>query len=246
MATAHIQAYQLIHEIRQQQQFQNWERTKVGYANHLRVFKPKNKWNPKHQICKMISERFFQGALSKAMSLGQFTFPLKNICNLPQGEYSDFIGINYYSKTTVTGLSDGVASQVPVNDLGWEIYPEGIVECARDQYKLLKRPIYITENGTCDNDDRFRIRFIYEHLKAMTDSDLPFERYYHWCFTDNFEWLEGESARFGLVHVNYETQERTVKMSGRFFTKMIEAKGVSKWMYETDVEQIQYDYSKKS
>ena len=245
MATAHIQAYQLIHEIRQQQQFQNWERTKVGYANHLRVFKPKNKWNPKHQICKMISERFFQGALSKAMSLGQFTFPLKNICNLPQGEYSDFIGINYYSKTTVTGLSDGVASQVPVNDLGWEIYPEGIVECARDQYKLLKRPIYITENGTCDNDDRFRIRFIYEHLKAMTDSDLPFERYYHWCFTDNFEWLEGESARFGLVHVNYETQERTVKMSGRFFTKMIEAKGVSKWMYETDVEQIQYDYNKK-
>ena len=110
----------------------------------------------------------------------------------------------------------------------------------------MKRPIYITENGTCDNDDRFRIRFIYEHLKAMTDSDLPFERYYHWCFTDNFEWLEGESARFGLVHVNYETQERTVKMSGRFFTKMIEAKGVSKWMYETDVEQIQYDYSKKS
>ena len=85
-----------------------------------------------------------------------------------------------------------------------------------------------------------------EHIKEMMDSDLPFERYYHWCFTDNFEWLEGESARFGLVHVDFETQERTLKESGRFFTKIIEAKGVTQWMYETDVEQIRYDYNKAS
>lgn len=245
MAAAHIEAYELIHKLRKQEQYPGWEKTRVSFANHLRVFEPKSKWNIKHQINCKIAERLFQDSLSDAMGRGIFIFPFKNICRLPKGEYCDFIGINYYSKTTVTGLGDGVQDQVPINDLGWEIYPKGIVECARVQYKKLQRPIYITENGTCDSTDRFRSRFIYEHLKEMMASDLPFERYYHWCFTDNFEWLEGESARFGLVHVNYETQERTMKESGSFFSKMIEAKGVTRWMYETEVEHIEYDYNKK-
>jgi beta-glucosidase len=59
------------------------------------------------------------------------------------------------------------------------------------------------------------------------------QRYYHWCFCDNFEWLEGQSARFGLVHINYDTQERTVKDSGRFYAAMIAEGGVSESLYET-------------
>ena len=102
-----------------------------------------------------------------------------------------------------------MAAGCPVNDLGWEIYPQGIVEVSRKVYRLLPRPIWITENGTCDNTDRFRARYIAEHLAALCNSDLPVERYYHWCFCDNFEWVEGCSARFGLVHVDYDTQKRT-------------------------------------
>ena len=94
----------------------------------------------------------------------------------------------------------------------------------------------MTENGTCDNRDTFRARYIYEHLEAIVKSGLPFTRYYHWCFCDNFEWLEGESARFGLVHVDYSTQARTVKRSGEFYADMIENGGVTDSAYESYVK----------
>ena len=70
----------------------------------------------------------------------------------------------------------------------------------------------------------------------ISEADLPVERYYHWCFCDNFEWIEGESARFGLVHVDYETQKRTVKKSGAFFAAMIKAGGVTPELYEEYVK----------
>ena len=125
-----------------------------------------------------------------------------------------------------------------MNDLGWEIYPEGVEEVCRKVYRVLKKPIYITENGTCDGEDRFRARFIAEHLNVICRSELPIERYYHWCFCDNWEWVEGFSARFGLVHVDFETQERSVKRSGEFYKRVIAERGVSEALYEEfcDVE----------
>ena len=138
----------------------------------------------------------------------------------------------YYTRSTVSGPADGVADGCPVNDLGWEIYPQGIVEVSRKLYRLLPRPIWITENGTCDNADRFRSRYIAEHLAALCGSNLPIERYYHWCFCDNFEWVEGCSARFGLVHVDYATQRRTVKDSGDFYRQVIENGGVSEDLWQ--------------
>jgi len=97
-------------------------------------------------------------------------------------------------------------------------------------YKILPLPIYITENGTCDKNDSFRSLYIYEHIKALTESELPFRCYCHWCFTDNFEWLEGESARFGLVHIDYETAERQVKTSGEFLSTLRKRRGVDEAM----------------
>ena len=135
--------------------------------------------------------------------------------------------MNYYSRSTVSGLKDGVRKDAPVNDLGWEIYPAGIVGCARSCYKLLPRPIYITENGVCDNSDAYRVRFLVEHLKALVESGLPVERYYHWCFIDNFEWLEGRSARFGLVSADEQTQIRIVKPSGLFYQELIQSHCIS-------------------
>jgi beta-glucosidase len=158
------------------------------------------------------------------------------------GEYSDFIGVNYYSRSTVSGLADGVRDGCPKNDLGWEIYPEGLVRCAEKLLKVLDRPIWVTENGTCDKSDAFRARYICEHLKAAVDSGLPFERYYHWCFCDNFEWLEGQSARFGIVRVDYDTQERNIKNSGRFYSEISAAGGVTEEIYRKYVAGEDYHY----
>ena len=125
-----------------------------------------------------------------------------------------------------------MAKNVPVNDLGWEIWPRGIVDVARKVYEILPKPIWVTENGTCDNEDTFRPRYIAQHLQALCLSDLPVERYYHWCFCDNFEWVEGNSARFGLVHVDYDTQKRTVKTSGKFYSDIISKGGVTQQLWE--------------
>ena len=239
MAACHIQAYSLIHKLRREMGYTN---TKVGFAHHARVFTPRFKRNLWHRLCTCLVERFFQGALTRACLLGRFVFPLKKYGKLKRGEYADFLGLNYYTRSSVSGLGDGVRKGAPVNNLGWEIYPPGIAESAGQLQGLLPRPIYITENGTCDNNDTFRSRYIYEHLKALAESGLPVERYYHWCFTDNFEWCEGESARFGLVHVDYATQKRTIKKSGRFYAAIIKNQGVTDEIYKEFIEQEAYHF----
>lgn len=239
MAWCHIVAYQMIHGIRKKMGYTD---TMVGVANHLRAFDPKNPRSPKDRACAHASQWLFQEVVTRAMTLGEFGFPLRNWDRLPHGEYADFHGLNYYTRSTVSGLADGVRENSPRNDLDWEIYPQGLVRCGEMLQNILKRPIWVTENGTCDNDDRFRARYLYDHWKVMAESDLPFERYYHWCFCDNFEWLEGNSARFGLVHVDYEHgRNRTVKRSGQFFARAAAAGGVTEELYNEFVRDEEYD-----
>ncbi len=239
MTICHIEAYKLIHKIRKEMGYSD---TKVSFANHVRVFEPKNSGNLIHRIMSSLMERIFQGALTEAICLGKFKWPIKRYLPVEPGEYIDFIAVNYYNRTTVYRFGDGVKEDAPKNDLGWEIYNEGIVRCSEKLYNVIKRPIYITENGTCDNNDTFRSLYLYDHIKAICDSELPFERYYHWCFCDNFEWIEGESARFGLVHVDYESQKRTVKRSGDFYSEIIKAGGVTKEMFDKYVKDQKYHY----
>ncbi len=238
MAYCHIKAYNMIHEKRARMGYTD---TMVGAANHLRVFAAKNEKNLWHRFCANISEKLFQGLLLEAMILGKFRFPLRNWGGLPRGEYSDFHGLNYYSRSTLSSISDGVRENCPKNDLNWEIYPQGIEDCANMLYKHLKRPIWVTENGTCDNTDRFRCRYLFEHLQVIAKSPLPFERYYHWCFCDNFEWSEGNSAKFGLVSVDPETKARSIKKSGRFYSQLIAQKGVNEDLYQQYVASEEYD-----
>lgn len=247
MAACHIESYELIHHLREEMGYGD---TKVGFAQHMRVFEPANPYNPWHRACTFILDQFFQVLVSKAMVHGVFRWPLRNHLTRSdkkpvgqkagKGEYCDFIGLNYYSRSTVSGLGDGVRKGTKKNDLGWEIYPEGIVRTAQRLYKLIPRPVYITENGTCDGSDQFRSRYIYEHLQQIMNSDLPIQRYYHWCFCDNFEWAEGESARFGLVHVDYDTQQREVKQSGEFYSAMIREGGVTEEIYDRYVKNQAY------
>ncbi len=238
MAYCHIKAYNLIHEKRRAMGYTD---TMVGAANHLRVFAPKNPKNFRHRLCASLSEKMFQGLLIDAMTRGKFSFPLRNFGHIKKGEYADFHGLNYYSRSTVSSIGDGVRENCPKNDLGWEIYPQGIIECGQKLFDALPRPIWVTENGTCDNDDRFRPLYLYEHLRAIAKCDLPFERYYHWCFCDNFEWIEGNSAKFGLVEIDKATRERRIKRSGEFYADIIQNGGVTDECYNKYVANVEYD-----
>ncbi len=216
MGICHRRAYDRIHALRGKMGYSD---TKVGFAHHMRAFAPYHANNPWYHLCANTSEYLFQGQISKRYLRGT---------TKDRGSYADFLGLNYYSRTASKGFADSTFPGVPVNDLGWEIYPQGIVDCCTKLHKMMPNlSIYITENGTADNSDAFRTRFIYEHVKALCESGLPVTRYYHWCFVDNFEWIDGFTARFGIVNFNTETMERTVKGSGTFYQKMIENKGVT-------------------
>ena len=239
LAECHLQAYPLIHRIQRELGHAG---ARVGFANHLCAFAPKNPKKCLHRLCTPLLERLFQGSLTVAMTTGRCHWPIMRLSQRAPGVYADFHGLNYYSRHAVSGFGYGFLDECPKNDLGWEIDPDGLLQCAETLHALAPLPIYITENGTCDNADAFRSRYIYEHLARICASSLPIERYYHWCFLDNFEWAEGEQARFGLVHVDYETQRRTVKDSGRFYASIIAEGGVSEALYRTCVAGRRYPH----
>lgn len=219
MAIAHVRAYELIHSI-------NPDAT-VTIAHHLRSFAPRNPKNPWHRFLTAVDAYAFQNQLTDAFGRGKFG-PLLGRSPVPVGKYVDVIGLNYYSRTAVNGLSDGVFPGVPVTDLGWEVYPQGLIESAADLHNRLGVPVWITENGCADNGDAehlesFRPRFLADHLAAILDSSVPIERYYHWCFVDNWEWSDGEVPRFGIVYNDYENQKRIIKPSARMLSEIVKS-----------------------
>lgn len=229
LAKSHIAAYNVIHSMRRRMGFVD---TSVGYASHIRVFEPLRKHNLTDIIASKFMDRAFQVGIDDACMTGKVSFPIKRDKAFKKGKYYDFIGINYYSRSLVCGLKEQPKKDAPHNDMGWEIYPEGLRRVCERYYAKYKAPIYITENGTADGADTIRAKFIYDHLKVIADINVPIKRYYHWTFIDNFEWMDGEKERFGLVELDYETQKRTVRKSGLFYSEIIKNHGVTSQMID--------------
>jgi beta-glucosidase len=161
----------------------------------------------------------------------------------------DFLGVNYYTRRVVR--HDGAAPPLrasavhvpghPYTPRGWEIYPQGLLRVVRDlEDRYGNMPLYITENGAAFEDpphavgdvvdDPLRVQYLREHLAAAQEA-LPLRvdlrGYFVWSLLDNFEWQHGYSMRFGLVHVDFETQRRTLKSSGRFYSEVIRTNGAA-------------------
>lgn len=241
MALAHIQCYELIHEMLDTKDRQ----VRVAFAHHVRAFDPMNPKNPLHQGFTWLDDALFNRAVEDSFVLGKFsTFTGTPKTPTTPGFYADAIGINYYSRTAVTGFSDGTFPDVPVNDLGWEIYPQGLVDAARRLSEKYQLPIWVTENGTADNGsedklERFRCRFLLDHFTAMAEAcadGVPIERYYHWCFVDNWEWTEGMAQRFGIVSMEPETLDRVAKPSGYLLRDVIREGAVTAEQWDTYAE----------
>ncbi len=90
-------------------------------------------------------------------------------------------------------------------------------------------PVYVTENGIADAEDTKRAKYIYDHLKEIADlcdTGVDVQRFYYWSLMDNLEWDDGYGPRFGLVEINYDTQERIIRPSARFYADVIKGKAV--------------------
>ncbi|MGH3510245.1 MAG: GH1 family beta-glucosidase [Nocardioidaceae bacterium] len=165
----------------------------------------------------------------------------------------DFYGMNYYYPSRVADPSspeaagagpeaDGVpfvllpTSGYPTTDFGWPVVPEGLRETLgqlRDRYPALP-PVIVTESGCAYDDsvhDVRRIDYLDGHLRAVADAisdGVDVRGYYTWSLLDNFEWAEGYTKRFGLVHVDYETQRRTPRDSFTWYAGLIAAHKASR------------------
>ena len=113
------------------------------------------------------------------------------------------------------------------SDLGWENHPKGFSKIIK-WTKHLRLPYVVTENGIATNNDEQRVKYIKVHLKRirkLQKKGIPILGYFHWAFLDNYEWLEGTSARFGLIHVDYSNNfERKLKKSGKYYSEYIKSK----------------------
>ncbi len=231
MIKAHQDAYVAIHHHYAEQGYKS---PRVGVAHHLRIFDPADH-RKLTQIAVKLINRVFQGMFLEGMTTGKSLFPLLLKRPRSMQVFADFMGVNYYSRDMVRGVINPlilfgerfVAKGSKTNDLGWEIYPEGLKKICKEVYQKYRLPIYITENGVCDQDDKYRQTFIYEHLQQLVEAEtegVDIRRYYHWSLLDNLEWAEGQSARFGLYYNDFESQQRMLRKSGEYFGQICETK----------------------
>ena len=155
----------------------------------------------------------------------------------------DFYGVNIYTGTPVKAGPDGKPLPIwfppghPHTHFSWKIVPESLYWGPRFLAERYKLPIVITENGLSNVDvvsldgkvhDPQRIDFLNRYLLALqraAGEGIDIRGYFHWSIMDNFEWAEGYKHRFGLVHVDYETQKRTLKDSAYWYREVIRTNG---------------------
>jgi beta-glucosidase len=160
----------------------------------------------------------------------------------------DWLGINYYTRSVVRHDPAAWAGAAAVRqegrlhtELDWEVYPPGLAEALRlvtERYGAL--PLYVTENGAAfadpetappgGVDDPLRVAYLRDHLRALAGAiaaGADVRGYFAWSLLDNFEWSHGTSKRFGIVHVDFATQQRTPKASARFYAEVIRSHGAA-------------------
>ena len=161
----------------------------------------------------------------------------------------DWVGINYYTRnvtehwpTTLPPHARGVKQPFATyTETGWEVHAPSLTRIlvwVKERYG--NPPLYVTENGAAFYDppktlngsveDPLRVEYYREHLRAAAEAmrqGVDLRGYFAWSLLDNFEWSLGYSKRFGIVHVDYETQARTIKASGRFYSDVIRTNGAA-------------------
>ncbi len=210
LASAHKKVYKYLH--------QAFPQKPIGIAQNVQSLEAYHKHSIMEQTVVMLTD---------LLTNHLFYFLTKNT--------HDFLGINYYFhvrfKTPENKLfpeiADPSSQSRDVSDLGWEVFPEGLFDVLADLSDGI--PIYITECGIAStNDDRrnrFLITYLCEVYRAI-QSGINVRGFLYWSLIDNFEWQKGFEPRFGLIEVNYATQERRIRSSALVYTDIIKHNGI--------------------
>lgn len=198
LVSAHKKSFEIIHK--------NIPEAQVSITALVNYIEPARKWN----LIEVFLAKIFHWLWND-----RFLQKIKN--------HIDYIAFDYYFHDRVIWYPPFRKNlNKEVNDMGWEIYPEGIYDVIKYLNKF-KKPIYIMENGIPDEKDNKRVRFIHEHLKNIFKSieeGADVRGYFYWSLLDNFEWAAGWAPKFGLYKVDRETFERKARPSAEVYAEI--------------------------
>jgi beta-glucosidase len=237
MLKSHAEAYKIMNETANRNAL--IKKPHIGLAKAVAAFHPCSNFSVRDRFAAHRRNKYHNHIFLLSACKGKLLIPGLKHEKLAVKDSVDFIGLNYYYRQFVHNTTKwqedplgGICTyghkhkdQGKVTDMGWEIYPKGIYELLKDFTKY-KKPLIITENGLATTDDTIRRCFIKDHLswiqKAINENIDVFG-YLHWSLLDNFEWAEGFSKRFGLIEVNYDTKERIIRDSAKYYAQIIKS-----------------------
>jgi len=234
MLKGHVNAYGRMHEYANSAT--GIRTPKIGIAKAVTAFHPCSPYSVLDRLSACYRNRFHNHSFIISAIKGRILIPGLRRDKLPVKNAVDFIGLNYYFRQFIRhkkAFTKGPLGDVcslehhdtagGITDMGWDIYPKGLYEVLTS-FSRYRLPVIITENGLATNDDSLRRRYIKDHLFQLLraiNNGVPVIGYLHWSLLDNFEWAEGYTKRFGLIHVDYKTQKRTVRDSARYYASVI-------------------------
>ena len=242
LLAGHAAAYREIHALQPS--------ARVGLAHNMTVFDPANPRSPVDRRAAKMVDRAFNQAILTALTKGRWIRPLGLGPAWKLRHTLDWIGLNYYTRDLVT--FDPTQRQVfyhrrlhaddaELLDGGYgEFYPRGMFRCLQ-RLARLGLPIYVTENGTPDDDDDQRPRHLLAHLHQMWRAIqlcYPVMGYYHWTLVDNFEWADGWTLRFGLIALDPKTQTRTRRRSAELYGKITRDNAITSQLIDTCAREL--------
>lgn len=227
----HSEIYELLH--------MNNKNAMVSIAHNMAVFDPWLKWNPFDRLIKKIAKHFYNHSIIEGFLTGKIILPIpfkKTVeLDLPIKNKLDFFGINYYTrvhmrfnplKKLLIELRHRDIDGYGLTDMGWEIYPKGLKKVLRYASKL-NVPLIITENGIATKDDNKKIKFIKAHIDVLESAikeGIDVRGYFYWSLIDNYEWLHGLDARFGLYRVDFRDYKRIPTKAAAFYSYIIKSR----------------------
>lgn len=229
--TCHSRAYDIIHS-----QIPN---AMVSVAHNMAALAPWKRWSPMDRLLAKIAKHFYNHSLLDAFLTGtmRIKFPFKSPVDidLPIKNKLDFFGVNYYTRVHIrfnpfkkmgVELRHRDIDGYGLTDMGWEIHPHGLQKVLRYASRL-NVPLIITENGIATHDDQKKIKFMKRHmdiLEKCIKEGFNVRGYFYWSLIDNYEWLQGLDARFGLYKVDFDTLKRKPTNAAAYYSYLIKSR----------------------
>jgi beta-glucosidase/6-phospho-beta-glucosidase/beta-galactosidase len=259
LVTAHARAYDALHATDTVDADGDGVAVSAGVVHNMIAFHPVDPMNANDVTGAAHADYVYNRIFPTAITTGRFDANIDG--TIDPGEVrpdlqgrADFIGVNYYFRSTVKGFGVPLSTQIPLfdflptfsyqnphnpsapvcpsvcTDFGWEVYPAGLREVLTF-VGTLGVPVYITENGLADAADTLRAQYIYDHLATLqgviADGVADVRGYFHWSLTDNFEWASGYWPRFGLATFDPLTGRRRLRAGARPFRTIARHDGIT-------------------